>query len=146
VNLPVLQKVDAAYKLWHSSLSKIPRLSRYTLGAKIDLLFVELIESLLLAGYAKRQDKLGIIVHASTKLDLLKFFLQTAWEMKILENSVYARVSDPVNEIGRILGGWRKRVVDLSKRPPAHAGGFCLAGYTRGRSFCQRDGCSNAIW
>lgn len=114
----MLEKASTAYKLWHGSLSRIPRISRYTLGSKIDLLFLEVIESLLLAGYAKRQDKLGIIAHASAKLDLLKFFLQTAWEMKILENSTYARVADPINEIGRILGAWRKTISNFDNETP----------------------------
>jgi hypothetical protein len=123
LNLPVLTKAAAAYKVWHGSFSHVPRISRYTLGTKIDHLFLEVIESLLLAGYAKRQEKLGIIAHASAKLDLLKFFLQTAWEMKIVENGTYVRVADPVNEIGRILGGWRKRIADLdNEAPPIESG------------------------
>jgi hypothetical protein len=36
--LPVLRDLTDAYKLWHGFLPHLPRLSRYTLCAKIDAL------------------------------------------------------------------------------------------------------------
>jgi len=43
-----------------------------------------------------------------TKLDSLKFFLQLAWENKCLANNKYTELSEQLNEIGRMLGGWKK--------------------------------------
>jgi len=48
------------------------------------------------------------VQRASTKLDALKFFLQIAWELKVLDNKQYLRLSEPLNEVGKMLGGWRK--------------------------------------
>jgi len=45
---------------------------------------------------------------ASVKLDLLKFFLQIAWEIKSLDNKKYILLSERLNEIGKMLGGWIK--------------------------------------
>lgn len=42
-NLPILVKAATVYKLWHGFLKSFPRLSRYTLGVRIDSLFVETI-------------------------------------------------------------------------------------------------------
>lgn len=96
------------YKLWHGFLPHFPRLSRYTLGAKIDALFTDLIELTLLAGYASRERKAAIVQDASAKLDSLKFFLQLGWELKALDHKKYAALSAPLTEAGRMLGGWRK--------------------------------------
>ena len=75
-----------------ASLADLPRLSRFTLGAKIDTLFTDTIELILLAGYASKPQKLVLVQRASTKLDALKFFLQIAWEVKALDNKRYLRL------------------------------------------------------
>ncbi len=46
---------------------------------------------------------------AGVKLDVLKFFLQIAWEIKALDNKKYAALSQHLNEVGKMLGGWMKR-------------------------------------
>ncbi|MBI2797682.1 four helix bundle protein [Candidatus Saccharibacteria bacterium] len=109
-DLPILQKCTDAYKLWHSFLGDLPRLSRFTLGVKIDSLFTDTIELILLAGYASKPQKAALVAQASTKLDALKFFVQVAWELKVLDNKKYLRVSEPLTEVGKMLGGWRKQL------------------------------------
>lgn len=91
-------------------MQDFPRLSRYTLGSKIDTLFTDTIEFLLLAGYASKSQKTGIVARASTKLDALKFFLQVAWELKLLDNKRYISLSEQLAEVGKMLGGWRKQL------------------------------------
>jgi hypothetical protein len=88
----------------------MPRLSRFTLGTKIDGLFTDIIELILLAGYDSKPQKTTLVARASTKLDALKFFLQVAWEIKTLDNNKYLRISEPLNEVGKMLGGWRKQL------------------------------------
>ena len=111
-NLPILVKAATEYKLWHGFLESFPRLSRYTLGARIDGLFVETIELILIASYSQRQEKLKIVERAGQKLDLLKFFLQTSWELKALDNKKYLAISNPLTEVGKMLGGWRKQLAN----------------------------------
>ena len=94
------------YKEWQSALTNIPRLSRYTLGAKIDLLFCETLELILLASYTPRDRKLPIIHQASAKFDSLKFFLQLSWELKLLDNRKYQSIATPLIGVGKVLGGW----------------------------------------
>lgn len=115
-NAPVLQKTMDAYKIWHAHYSNFPRLSKFTLGAKIDSLFTDLIELLYLAVYAGIEQKSAIVVQASTKLDLLKFFMQATWEVRCLDQKKYASLVMPLNEIGKMIGGWQKSL--QTKRPP----------------------------
>lgn len=107
----ILQKMSNAYKAWHNFLIHFPRLSRYTLGVKIDGLFTDALELLLMAKYEDKSNKLPIINKAIGKLDLLKFFLQVAWEIKALDNKKYIHLSEPLSEIGRMLGGWKKQLI-----------------------------------
>ncbi|MEK9151873.1 MAG: four helix bundle protein [Patescibacteria group bacterium] len=108
--LPILKKLTDAYKLWHGFLQQLPRLSRYTLGAKIDALAAETIELALLAGYANRAQKLPIVQKASTKLDTLKLFIKIAWELKLLDSKHYAALVAPLAETGKMMGGWLKQL------------------------------------
>lgn len=94
-----------------------PKDLRYTLGSKIDLLFIETIEAIFTAGYLIREQKLPHLQRASLKVDLLKFFLQVAWECKALDTKKFADISESIAEIGKMLGGWQRQV--LAKRNPA---------------------------
>ena len=45
-----------------------------------------------------------------TQVDLLKFFLQIAWEINSLENKKFIALSEPLNEVGKMLGGWYRQL------------------------------------
>lgn len=109
-DLSIIQKLITSYKLWHDFLSYFPKTSRYTLGEKIDLLFVEIIELSLIAINLYKDQKLSYIQKAIIKLDLLKFFLQIAWEIKVLDNKKFILLSERLHEIGKMLGGWCRQL------------------------------------
>ena len=98
------------YKLWHEFFPHFPRDSRQTLGQKIDNLFLEVIENVVKAGYSDKAEKEIFLKRASVKLDLLKFFLQVAWEIKSLDNKKYINLSEKLLEVGKMLGGWIKSI------------------------------------
>lgn len=115
--MPVLQKIIEAYKIWHVHYASFPRLSKFSLGTKIDSLFTDLIELIFLAGYAGTDQKYTFVVRAATKLDVLKFFMQAAWEVKCLDQRKYAVLAVPLNDIGKDIGGWQKYL--QTKQPPS---------------------------
>jgi len=107
------------YKVWHEFLPHIPKDARYTLGNKIDALLVETIESVFVASYLPKDQKLPSIQNAAAKLDLAKFFLQLAWEIKVLDNKKYILISEQLNGVGRMLGGWLRQITSRSN-PAGH--------------------------
>lgn len=109
-SLSITRKLVQTYKLWHEFLAKFPKHSKHTLGTKIDLLFLETIEFIVGANYTDKIEKIISLKRASVKLDLLKFFLQISWEVKSLDNKKYISLSEKLNEIGRMLGGWIKSI------------------------------------
>ena len=88
---------------------------RYSLGEKITNLFIEIIELILIAGYSERSQKLLILQKVSVRLDLLKFFLQTAFELNAIDNTKLAALAIPIGDVGKQLGGWQRQ---LSKQTP----------------------------
>jgi len=87
-----------------------PKDSKYTLGNKIDSLLLETIEFIVGGSYLDKIEKLIYLKRASFKLDLLKFFLQVAWEIKVLDNKKYISISEKLNEVGKMIGGWIKAI------------------------------------
>ncbi|MBU2539633.1 diversity-generating retroelement protein Avd [Patescibacteria group bacterium] len=107
-SLSIIQKLTNTYKVWYEYLPDFPKDSKYTLGAKVDSLFLEVIEEIIKASSSDKTEKLIFLKTGSAKLDLLKFFLQIVWEIKSLDNKKYINLSEKLNEIGKMLGGWLK--------------------------------------
>ena len=91
--MPIIQRFIAVYKLWDEFKNNFPKKSRYTIGAKIDSLFLDTIELLFIASYLGKEQKQPVLQKANGKLDLLKFFLQITWELKVLDTKKYTELS-----------------------------------------------------
>ena len=91
---------------WYDYRQIMPKIHRYSLGQKIDNLFVEIIEAIATASFLVREQKLPYVRRAIQKLDTLKIMMMVLWETKSLEDKNYIALSTPLDEIGRMLGGW----------------------------------------
>lgn len=100
--------MKAVYQAWQSFIVHIPKIHRYTFGGKIDHLFLDTLELLFRAQYTKPETKVQYLTAIIGKVDLLKFFLQIGWENKLIDQKKYASISRELQEIGRMLGGWKK--------------------------------------
>lgn len=113
----VLVRAKEAYKVWHDHMLNINRVDRMTLGAKIDDIFVSILELIFRACFAyDKFEKLSLVSQSIGKNDLLKFFMQIGWEHKLVNQVQYGNFILYLDEIGRMLGGWKKSLVD--KTPP----------------------------
>ncbi len=97
--------------MWYRILEDFPKKSRYSLGGKIDNLFIEVLEAIFVACYLSKKEKLPFVQRAINRLDLLKFFLEVAWKTDSLEEKKYIVLSVPLKSVGEILGGWRNRII-----------------------------------
>lgn len=102
------------YQIWHTFLPNLPKDSRYTLGEKIDILFLETVELIFTATYLGKEQKLPFLQQAAAKLDLVKFFFQILWEIKALDNKKFITLSEKLNGIGKMLGGWIRQITPPS--------------------------------
>jgi len=107
--LPVLQRLIFSYKLWHSYWVHFDKLTKFSLGSKIDSLFLETIQNIFVASCRPQTQRGPYINKASDTFDILKFILQVAWELGSLDNKKYIALSQPLSEVGRMLGGWQRK-------------------------------------
>ena len=80
------------------------------MGQRIDSLFIETIEGTATASFLGAEEKLPYIRLAIRKMDTFKLLLMVLWETKSLDNKKYIALSEKLDEIGRMLGGWQGQI------------------------------------
>lgn len=75
------------------------------------------MELIFTAGLLPRDKKITPVERAVAKFDLLKFFLQVAWEAKLLDTKKYSALAGSLGDIGKMLGGWHKNLVSSNSKP-----------------------------
>ncbi len=114
--LPVLERLKSAYVLWYGYYQTIPKTHRYTLGLRADAVFVEIIEAIVSASFLSKTEKQPWVRVAIRKTDTLKVLLMVLWETKSLDTKKYGAISEPIEEMGRMLGGWYNQLVKTQPR------------------------------
>jgi hypothetical protein len=112
--------LKTAYVLWYGYYQNLPKTHRHTLGERVDRIWIEIIEAVSAASFMPRDQKLPYVNLAVRKLDALKVLLMVLWETKSLDTAKYAALSMPVNEIGKMLGGWNGQLI--KQNSPDRAG------------------------
>jgi hypothetical protein len=115
----VLLKEKEVYKVWMTLHRDFPKVERFGIGNKIEQSFLDILELTFASVYLVIEQKIPILSRTISKLDNLKFFLQLAWESKLIKTEKYADISKELEEIGRQLGGWRNGLLKkLQEKTP----------------------------
>jgi len=104
--------------LWYGYYQTIPKEHRFTLGIKADELFIEIIEAIASATFLARSEKQPWVRLAIRKLDTLKILFLVLWETKSLDTKKYATLSIPLEEVGKMLGGWNGQLTRQNTPAP----------------------------
>ena len=110
--------------IWINIVPHIPRSARFTIGARIENKFLDLLELTYLAYFTNKADKekkLEKIAECILALDKLKFLISVAWEGKIISDKHCENIAQKLEELGRMLGGWQYKIINPEKKdnPPA---------------------------
>ncbi len=106
--------------MWNTYSSQISKAQRYSFGARIDSLFVEIIEAIAAASFLAPQEKHPYVRLAIRKIDALKLLVMIIWESKSLDDKKYIDISMKLEEIGRNIGGWSGKLT--KQNSPAKVG------------------------
>lgn len=105
-DLIVIQKAYDCYLYLHVALKHFPKAEKFVLSADIKNTFFEMLKLFLIAN--KAQYKKKYLYEADVQLDLLRFRVKTAYDLKFLPPRKFEIISKMLSEIGRLLGGWIK--------------------------------------
>ncbi len=111
----VILKEKEAYNFWLVLHRDFPRTERFGIGQRIENIFLDILESSFLCIYLQPETKIVLLGKIISKMDILKFFVQLAWESKIIPTEKHIILSSKLEEIGKMFGGWRKGLQSLNK-------------------------------
>lgn len=107
-DIPIIKKLFDLYKVFYQYLSLFPKKDKHMIGTKCEAYLLETLELVIMASSVPREEKLANIQQANVKFDALKLFIRMAHELKILDLKKYVHLQEMIQEIGRMLGGWKK--------------------------------------
>lgn len=94
----------------------MPKGARYTIGSRIENKFLDLLELSYLAYFAEKDKKATKISECILILDTLKFLISVSWEGKVISNKQCEDIAGKLDEIGKMLGGWKKNLDNPEKK------------------------------
>jgi len=112
----ILSRIKEGYLVWMDLVPHIAKGARYTLGARIENKFLDLLELSYIAYFSEKERKAGKITECILITDTLKFLISIAWEGKVISNKQCEDVAIKLEEIGKMLGGWRKSMDNPEKK------------------------------
>jgi hypothetical protein len=90
--------------------TKFPRVHRFGLGERVVRLALDFQETLVAAGVRPDVDRLALLQQADTQLCQLRHFVRLCKDLEMLSLRQYEHVATMLVEIGRLLGGWQKKI------------------------------------
>ncbi len=100
-------------------MNLVPHISkgaRYTIGARIENTFLDLLELSYIAYFTEKEKKLEKVAECILVLDTLKFLVSVAWEGKLIGNKQCEDVALKLEEAGKMFGGWKKNLSNPEKK------------------------------
>lgn len=94
----------------------IAKSSRFTIGTRIEQVFLELLEQTYIAYFSSKEQKASKVNECILTLDVLKFLISVAWEGKIISNRHFEDLAQKLEEAGRMFGGWQKQLAKPEKK------------------------------
>ena len=101
--------VEKHYKLilWMlPKMANFPKDQRFLLADRIEKILLDVLEMLIEAVYSKH--KREILIKINLKLDVLRFMMRVAKDMKYVNINSYDFFCQQSIEVGRMVGGWLK--------------------------------------
>lgn len=112
----ILDRIKEGYLLWMIIAPHIAKSARYTIGARIENKFLDLLEFAYVAYFTEKERKEEKINECILVTDALKFLISVAWEGKLISDRQYEDIAKKLEEIGRMLGGWKKSLGNPEKK------------------------------
>ena len=108
-NKKITPVVEKHYKLilWMlPKMANFPKDQKFLLADRIERILLDILEMLIEANYSKQ--KREILIRVNLKLDVLRFMMRIAKDMKYVSLNGYDFFCQSAIEIGKMVGGWLK--------------------------------------
>jgi hypothetical protein len=98
---------------------RFPKNLRHTYTQKLETLSLEFQESILMANAYRGRERSAWLQRADGKLVCLRAMLRVAYDLQLLAGTQVKHAAQLVDELGRLLGAWRKGTDRKTPAPSA---------------------------
>ncbi len=99
------------YILWVGPvIHRFPRDRKFTIGNRILDSWYDLLDMIIEAKYVSKESKAVLLKRANIKLEKIRFMQRLLLDDKIWEVKRYKYAAAQVDEIGKKIGGWIKKI------------------------------------
>ena len=88
------------------TVEKFARSQKFLLGDRMQSAALDVIERLIEATYTKQ--RAAMLAHANLGIEKLRFLCRLATDLHHFDTRRYEHAARALDEIGRLIGGWRK--------------------------------------
>lgn len=99
-------------------VAKFPREHRHTLTRHICDVAMWLHDALIAARHVDSARRADVLRDADIHLDQLRQYLHLAWRWQWMSEGQYQHVSRLTEELGRLVGGWRRGALAKKRTAP----------------------------
>ncbi|MBN2453595.1 MAG: diversity-generating retroelement protein Avd [Candidatus Omnitrophica bacterium] len=103
---PVVEKHYQLILWMLPKIANFPKDQRFLLADRIERVLLDILEMLIEAVYSK--NKREILIKVNLKLDILRFMMRIAKDMRYVNLKGYDFFCQSTIEVGRMVGGWLK--------------------------------------
>lgn len=107
-DLPVFQRSYDVYKEIYRAVKQFPKGDRYSLGGECKRASLDIIGSVVAAARDRNERRAAAIDNAIGATELFKVHVRLARETECLNEQRYLSIQQKLQEIGRMLGGWKR--------------------------------------
>jgi hypothetical protein len=105
-DIPIFKKTYDLYKLFYGYRNTMAKQDRYTIWQRCDAMILDVLEGIMVASQMSKGEKPPVLERASVKLNFLRVFIRLMHETRSIDSKKYLALQAPIDEIGRMLGGW----------------------------------------
>jgi hypothetical protein len=87
-------------------VERFPRSFRFTVGDRLALSGLDMLTLLVEAAYSANKERM--LEDANRKINGIRYLLRLSKDLRLLAVDSYGFAAEQLDEIGRMIGGWRK--------------------------------------
>lgn len=103
---PVVEKHYQLILWMLPKIANFPKDQRFLLADRIERVLLDILEMLIEAVYSR--NKREVLIKVNLKLDVLRFMMRIAKDMKYVNVNSYDFFCQSAIEVGKMVGGWLK--------------------------------------
>ena len=88
------------------TLNNFPKSQKFVLGDRIETIALDVLDNLIRATFSKNRDT--ALADANLGLDRMRFLIRLSQELRFIDLKRYEHAARGMDEIGRMIGGWKK--------------------------------------